>query len=115
MTSTRVVVHIEYRAQVGRADQAVTDLETLIATVVATEPDCFAIRLLQDPQDPANLLLIEEWSSQDAYLGPHFQTTHLQAFIARAGEIFEAPPVIQFWFPASEHLREVVPGVGGLA
>ncbi len=115
MTSTRVVVHIEYRAQAGRADQAVTDLETLIATVVATEPDCFGIRLLQDPQDPANLLLIEEWSSQDAYLGPHFQTAHLEAFIARASEIFEGPPVIQFWLPKSEHLREAAHGVRGLA
>jgi len=115
MTSTRVIVHIAYRAQQGRVDQAVAELDTLIATVVATEADCFSIRLLQDSQDPAQLLLIEEWSTQDAYLGPHFQTPHLQAFIARATAVFEGPPVIRFWFPKSEHLREVTHGVRGLA
>lgn len=115
MTSTRVIVNIEYRAQQGRVDEAVAELDSLIATVVATEADCFSIRLLQNSQDPTKLLLIEEWSSQHAYLGPHFQTPHIQAFIARAAATFEGPPVIQFWFPKSEHLREVSHGVRGPA
>lgn len=58
MTPTRVTVHIEYRAQPDQVDRAVTELDDLIATVVATEADCFGIRLLQDSQDPAKLLLI---------------------------------------------------------
>lgn len=104
-TSTPVIVHIEYRALPEQAGRAVSALDELIATVVATEADCLGIRLLQDSQDPTKILLIEDWTSQDAYLGPHFQTPHLQAFIARAAEYFQGRPVIQFWYSKAEFSR----------
>lgn len=104
MTPPTVTVLIEYRAQPDQIAIAVAELDRLIATVVATEADCSGIRLLQDPADPARILLSELWSSREAYLGPHFQTPHLQAFIARAGSYFAGPPVIQFWTVTSEHL-----------
>jgi len=100
-----VTVVIEYRARPGLAATAVEELERLIATVVAVEVDCLGIRLLQDLDDPTRLLLLEQWSSREAYLGPHLQTAHLQAFIAHAGEFLEGPPAIRFWTPRAERTR----------
>lgn len=82
------------------------ELDRLLATVVATETDCLGLRLLQNSQDPTKLLLIEDWTSPDAYLGPHFRTPHLQAFIASAAEFFQGPPVIEFWYSRAEHSRD---------
>ena len=104
MRPSAVTVLIEYRALSGQAERAIADLERLVAIVVREEPDCFGIRLLQDAEDPERLLLDEQWSSREAYLGPHFQTSHLQEFIAGAGGFFTGPPTIQFWLRRSEHL-----------
>jgi quinol monooxygenase YgiN len=103
MASTPVTVLIEYRALPEQIERAVAELDALIATVVRLEEDCFGIQLLQDDADPARILLYELWSSREAYEGPHFQTPHLQAFIARARDLFAGPPVIQFWHLRAEH------------
>lgn len=97
MAHAPVTVVIEYRAQADKVARAVDELDRLVATVVATEADCSGIELLQDAADPTRLLLVERWSSREAYLGPHFETPHLKAFIARAPELFDAAPSIRFW------------------
>jgi quinol monooxygenase YgiN len=112
MTPPRVTVLIEYRAQPDRLETAITELDRLIATVVAEEPDCFGIRLLQDPEDPARFLLFEEWASREAYIGPHFQTPHLQDFIARAPAFLAGPPEIRFWNLKAEYPGMQVPPGG---
>ena len=99
-----VTVLIEYRALPGQVERAVAELERLLAVVVEQEPDCFGIRLLEDPAEPERILLVELWSSREAYLGPHFETAHLQAFIAGAAAFFAGPPEIQFWRERSERL-----------
>lgn len=60
--------------------------------------------MLQNDEEPHRILLDERWSSREAYLGPHLQTPHLQAFIARAGDLFEGPPSIRFWHERGESL-----------
>jgi quinol monooxygenase YgiN len=100
---TPVAVIIRYQANPDHVTQAIAELDGLIATVVATEEDCFGIRLLQDPADPAAVLLYEEWSSKDAYLGPHLQTPHLRAFRERASFLFSGDPTITFWVQRSDH------------
>lgn len=100
-----VAVLISYTALPGKVEESVSELRKLIATVVATEPDCHLIRLFQDPADVSRILLYEEWTSKEVYLGSHFQTPHLTAFIARAGEFFAGRPDIQFW----EMKAEVLP------
>ena len=105
MTQPSVTVLIEYRALPDRVARAVSELDLLLATVVANEPDCFGIRLLQDPMDEARVLLYEEWSSREAYLGAHLQTPHIKAFMARASELFSGRPTIQFWIQRSRHSR----------
>ncbi|MBP1642862.1 MAG: hypothetical protein H6Q03_1531 [Acidobacteria bacterium] len=77
-----ITVLITYQARPERVAEATRALRRLVATVVA--------------------VLVEEWTSREAYLGPHFQTPHLQAFIAGAGELFAGPPEIRFLEPAAD-------------
>jgi quinol monooxygenase YgiN len=97
MTSDPVIVLIQYRARPGREETATRELASLIATVVASEPACSGITMLQDAADPTRILLHERWTDRDAYLGPHMQTPHIQAFIQKAGEFMAGPPEISFW------------------
>lgn len=101
MSADAVTVVITYQAQSGMAETARRELAALIATVVAKEPDCRGIRLHQRTDDPHRLLLIEEWTSEEAFSGPHMQTPHLQAFIERGREFLAGPPEIRFWREAA--------------
>ena len=106
MSPSPITVVIEYQALPDKVGQAFSELESLIRTVVATEPDCHGIRLLQESTDPTQALLYEEWTSREAYLGPHLQTPHIQEFRAKAATLFAGSPKIRFWsgraeFPSS--------------
>ncbi|HLS48265.1 MAG TPA: putative quinol monooxygenase [Gemmatimonadales bacterium] len=98
MTSAAdVTVLIRYQAQPGKADQARQELDALIRTVVAEEPDCRRIWLHQNTSGPEQLLLVEHWTSEAAFNGPHMHTPHLTAFIARAPNFLMGPPETSFW------------------
>jgi quinol monooxygenase YgiN len=94
---SHVVVTIRYQAQPAQAARTREALGALIATVVATEPDCLGIQLLQDPDDETRILLNERWTSKEAYTGPHMQTPHLGAFMVAARELLAGPPTIEYW------------------
>lgn len=97
MAADAVTVVIRYEAQPGAADAALAALSALVATVVREEPDCLGIRVLSDLDEPRRTLLVEEWTSREAYLGPHLTTPHLTAFIERAPALFTGRPEITFW------------------
>lgn len=96
---TETVVIIRYRSQPERSDTARREISALIATVLANEPECGGITLLQDADDPTRFTLIEQWPSREAYLGPHMQQPHLQSFIQSAAVFLAGPPEISFWTP----------------
>lgn len=97
MAASLVTVVITYRALPGKGPAARAALAGIVATVVAKEPDCLGIRMLENRDDQTRFLLYETWTSQAAYVGPHMQTPHIQAFIAAAGALFAGPPEITFW------------------
>ena len=97
-----VVVFIIYRSHPDHADTAKHEIGSLVATVRATEPDCGGITMLHDADDPARITLIEHWPSQEAFLGPHMQQPHIQAFIQGAGAFLAGPPEISFWHLISD-------------
>lgn len=72
-------------------------LSALVKKLVAEEPACLGITVLQDVADPTRILLHEEWVDRESYVGPHMQTTHLRAFMERAPGLFAGPPDISFW------------------
>jgi len=90
-------VIIKYQSQPGKEAAARAALENIAAQVLAGEPDCLGIEILEEVGAPGCFLLHERWTSQDAYTGPHFQTPHLKAFIAQAPAAFAGPPDITFW------------------
>ncbi len=97
MPGSGVVVIIPYQAQPGKGEVARRELSALIAEVLSKEPACLGITLHQDPEDDTRFLLYERWTDRDAYTGPHMQTPHIQAFIARAPGFVAGPPTITFW------------------
>ena len=109
MPEQPVTVVLVYRAHAGKGEEGLAALSRLVATVVAEEPDCLGIRVHRDLSDPDRILLLEEWTSREAYLGPHFQTPHLKAFIEGAPSLFQGPPDISFWELRSEERRGVSP------
>jgi quinol monooxygenase YgiN len=91
------VVVVSYRSAPGASDEARREIAALVATVLAKEPDCRGIDLLQDANDPTRFTLIERWPSREAFLGPHMQQPHIQSFIQRAGAFLAGPPELSFW------------------
>ena len=96
MNAAATVV-IEYRAQAGKGALAHAMLADLIATVVAEEKDCLGITLLEDAEDDTHFMLYEQWTSKEAYTGPHMETQHILAFIERASSLFQGPPKRAFY------------------
>ncbi|MBK8727010.1 MAG: antibiotic biosynthesis monooxygenase [Holophagaceae bacterium] len=97
---SETIVIVRYRSLPDQADTARRELGALVATVLAREPECGGITLLQDAQDPTGFTLLEHWPSQALFLGPHMQQPHLQAFIQGAGAFLAGPPDISFWHAA---------------
>jgi quinol monooxygenase YgiN len=94
---SEAVVVVSYRLLPGTVDVARREIAALVATVLATEPDCRGIDLLQDLNDPTRFTLIERWPDQGTFLGLHMQQPHIQSFIQRAGAFLAGPPEISFW------------------
>ena len=91
-----IVVVVGYVAQPGRALDALASVRALVATVLATEPACEGIEILQALDTPESITLIERWPDQPTFLGPHMQQPHIQAFIQSAGAFLAGPPDISF-------------------
>lgn len=77
-------------------EQGKGDLLELAREVRRVEPDCSAIELAQDLDDPTKITMIEKWSSREAYEGPHMQSPHMKAFIEKSARFFVGPPDISY-------------------
>ena len=92
---TTVVINCQI--QPGKAEIARQEFSAIIKTVVANEAACHGIDLCLDPEDPNRLFLIEYWDSKEAFIGPHMQTPHMQAFLQRAHTFLAGTPDFGFW------------------
>lgn len=96
MQASVVTVLIRMQLLPDSIDQGKKDLQDLAHEVRNVEPDCLAIELSQDMDDPANVTMIEKWSSREAYEGPHMQSSHMKSFIEKSSKYFVGPPEISF-------------------
>lgn len=96
-----IVVVVRYVAQPAKAVAALASVRELVATVLATEPACAGIEILQDLDKPELITLIERWPDRGIFLGPHMQQPHIQAFIQSASDYLAGPPDISFHIIAS--------------
>ncbi|WP_395292312.1 putative quinol monooxygenase [Kitasatospora hibisci] len=71
-----LVVIAECRALPGHEDRLRTALESLIEPSL-DEPGCLAYRLYADPNDPARMAVVEEWTD-DRALDAHLSTGHVR-------------------------------------
>ena len=94
-----IAVMVSYRVLPGYAPAALSAIASLVSTVLATEPTCKGIEILQDASDQTRVTLLERWPSQQEFLGPHMQQPHIQGFIRDASAFLAGPPEISFWRP----------------
>ena len=98
MQANTVTVLIRTQLLPDSIEQGKQALLALAREVRKAEPDCLAIELAQDMDDPTRITMIERWSSRDAYEGPHMQSSHMQSFIEHSSEHFTGPPDISFCY-----------------
>lgn len=98
MQANTVTVLIRTQLLPDSVEQGKQDLLDLAREVRRVEPDCLAIELAQDLDDPTSITMIEKWSSRDAYEGPHMQSSHMQSFIEQSTRYFVGPPDISFCY-----------------
>jgi len=79
---------------IEQGKQALIDLATEVRKVEAA---CLSIELAQHIDEPANITMIEKWSSREAYEGPHMQSPHMKSFIEQSSHYFAGPPDISFY------------------
>ena len=91
MSTLRVVAHL--RAKPAKVEET---KEALISMIEPTrnETGCVVYELMQNDADPTDFTFVEEWSGNDS-LDAHLQTEHIQRVIARAEELFAAPPDVR--------------------
>lgn len=97
MSGSGAHVIIRYQALPGCEAMALRELTDLVSVVRAAEPDCTGITIVESVDEPGRIVLLETWTSREAYAGPHLQTPHIQAFKARAGSFMAGPPEITYW------------------
>ena len=93
---SKIIVVVSYIAQPGKALDALTSIRDLVATVLAIEPACAGIEILQNLDNPGLITLVERWPDRATLLGPHMQQPHIQDFIQSAGAFLAGPPDISF-------------------
>lgn len=93
---SETVVIVQYTALAEKAPTALAAIRALVRAVVSGEPACGGIQILQEPDAPERIMLIERWPSREVFLGPHMQQPHIQDFIRGAGELLAGPPQISF-------------------
>ena len=96
MQSEEVTVLIYLQLLPECTEQGKTDLLELAQEVRKREPDCRAIEMAQDVDDPTKITMIEKWSSREAYKGPHMRSQHMQAFMEKSSGYFVGPPNISY-------------------
>jgi quinol monooxygenase YgiN len=97
-----IVVLIRYTAQPGMAPRALEKIRAVVAAVLAREPDCRGIEILQDVAAPESITLVERWPDQATFGGPHMQQPHIRAFIEDAPAFLAGPPDLSFWKSTSD-------------
>ena len=98
MQASIVTVLIRTQLLPDSIEQGKRDLLDLAREVRKVEPNCLAIELAQDVDDPRNITMIEKWSSRDAYEGQHMQSSHMKSFIEQSSKYFAGPPDISFCY-----------------
>jgi quinol monooxygenase YgiN len=95
MNSQSLTVVATLKAQPGQEARLRQELLDLIPTT-RQEPGCLNYDLHVATDNPACFLFHENWTSKQ-HLDDHLARPHLQAFLAKTGELLAEPPQITLW------------------
>ncbi|MBZ4319145.1 putative quinol monooxygenase [Streptomyces huiliensis] len=90
----------ECLAAPGKEDRLRTALEAMIEPSL-DEPGCLAYRPYTDPNDPARMVIVEQWTGPEA-LAEHFTTPHFRHVAEVLDEVLAEPLTIRKLVPAPE-------------
>lgn len=96
MRQTAVTVLVQLRLLPDSVEQGKRDLLNFARIVRRSEPECLAIEIAHDLDDPTRITMIEKWSTRKAYEGPHLQTPHMKAFVEQSARYFDGSAEIAF-------------------
>ncbi len=82
------------RAQPGQ-DRLLTDALRQLSVPSREEAGCLEYVACRAKDDPATLLVLEEWESQAA-LDAHMETPHFRAFLGQVGDALVGEPELEF-------------------
>jgi quinol monooxygenase YgiN len=95
MNTKSLTVVASMKAKSGQEAILKQELLALIPTT-RKEPGCLNYDLHQAVDNPAGFLFHENWTSKQ-HLDDHLARPHLQAFLAKAGDLLAEPPQISLW------------------
>ena len=95
---------VRCRLQDGKQQESERLIAELVAAVEAQEPSAVGYAFHRNVRDPNELLLVESYASNDAFLA-HNTSPHMLRFRARFTELFDPPT-------AQVDLLEEVAGFG---
>nr|WP_246045030.1 putative quinol monooxygenase [Rhodococcus oryzae] len=71
----------------------VLELYSRLVAETRKEPGCVSYELLQRQDDPRELMLVEEWQSQE-HLDAHTRTPHFVAIVGELDQLERAAPAL---------------------
>ncbi|XVV07339.1 putative quinol monooxygenase [Actinosynnema sp. CA-248983] len=92
-----MIVVTEYQAGLGHEDRLRTALEALIEPAL-DNPGCLAFRPYLDPNDPARMVVVEEWSDP-ATLADHRTTAPCRHADLVLASVLARPAAVRQWPP----------------
>ena len=95
MNANSLTVVATCKAKPGQEAALRHELLALIP-ITRKEPGCLNYDLHQAADNPGLFLFHENWTSKQ-HLDDHLARPHLQAFLAKAGELLAEPPQITLW------------------
>jgi quinol monooxygenase YgiN len=95
MNTKSLTVVATIRAKPGKETELRRELLSLIPTT-RKEPGCLNYDLHVATDDPCAFLFHENWTSK-RHLDDHLARPHLQAVLAKAGDLLAEPPRITLW------------------
>jgi len=73
------------------------ELYKVIGIVLLKEKACKDIHVHEDPENPNELLIIEQWKNREIFVGAHMRTQHMIDFLKLAEAFLEKEATFTFW------------------
>ncbi|MGK8485711.1 putative quinol monooxygenase [Nocardia asiatica] len=84
-----LTLNVRFTANPGREAELRDLLQGMIEPTLA-ESGCLRYELYLHPTDPSRMVLLEEWTDEDA-LAAHFRTPHLKALATALEDVLVEP------------------------